>query len=56
MMLFVPTACKEVCGNAVKLALFFLLCSLGVFVHDEWFGLEGVNTQLHSSKVATIMW
>jgi hypothetical protein len=46
MMLFVPTACKEVCGKAVKLALFFLLCSLGVFVYDEWFSLETVNTQL----------
>jgi hypothetical protein len=55
-MLFVPTACKEVCGKAVKLALFFLLCSLGVFVYEEWFSLEGVNTQLHSSKFETIMW
>jgi hypothetical protein len=55
-MLFVPKACKEVCGKAVKLALFFLLCSLGVFVYDEWFSLEGVNTQLHSSRVTTIMW
>jgi hypothetical protein len=34
MMLFVPMASKEVCGKAVKLALFFLLFSLGVFVYD----------------------
>jgi hypothetical protein len=42
--------------KALKLALFFPLCSLGVFLYDEWFSLEGVDTQLHSSKVAKIMW
>jgi hypothetical protein len=55
MMLFVPTANKEVCGKALKLAIFFLLCSLGVFAY-EWFRLESVNTQLHSSRVTKILW
>jgi hypothetical protein len=46
----------EVCGKAVKLALFFMLCSLGVSVYDEWFSLGSANTQLHSCRVTMIMW